>query len=599
MTSMKNERYSPFTDRMHRLAFSTLGNQVLDKSSGQMKNKDGSPLFFVAALSLAASALAFNPGVTQYASNEQPPITPSGREDEHDEDENESTTLLNWSGTHNIEVTNKYFHHPETTQQLESIVKKSHESQIPIRPLGSALSPNGVGFQPTGMISLAYLDQIINVDKQNMTVTVQAGARVSQVIDALRAHGMTLPNLASIAEQQMGGFIQVGAHGTGALIPPVDEFVTNLKLVTPTKGTLELKKGDPLFHLAKVGLGCLGVVSEITMQCIPAHNLVEHTYVLTRSEAKKQINSLLKKHKHIRYMWIPYEDAVVVVTNDPEENFNELKSPLTENQLTKEEKDAARKKQFEPLTDLLLKFTSNPNYKGETLSEELIAGMGFGELRDALLAINPLDTEHVKLCNVAEAKFWKNSEGFQTKPSDQLLQFDCGGQQWVWEVCFPTGTYENNNNNDMMFMENLLKGIEENKIAAHSPIEQRWTASSSSEMSPAHGPPEGLHCWVGIIMYLPTDQEEQRNEITSAFKGPYCDLMRKVGKDFSATSHWAKLEMPKNEKELEELQKFMKQRFPVTEFNGARRSLDDKNLLANDLMNAVFGSTVSDDDNKQ
>lgn len=25
----------------------------------------------------------------------------------------------------------------------------------------------------------------------------------------------------------------------------------------------------------------------------------------------------LKRHKHLRYMWIPYTDTVVVVTNDP------------------------------------------------------------------------------------------------------------------------------------------------------------------------------------------------------------------------------------------------------------------------------------------
>ena len=34
--------------------------------------------------------------------------------------------------------------------------------------------------------------------------------------------------------------VQVGAHGTGAAIPPVDEQVVSMKLVTPAQGTLEL-----------------------------------------------------------------------------------------------------------------------------------------------------------------------------------------------------------------------------------------------------------------------------------------------------------------------------------------------------------------------
>ena len=47
---------------------------------------------------------------------------------------------------------------------------------------------------------------------------------------------------------------------------------------------------------------------------------------------------------------------------------------------------------------------------------------------DTLLAFAPLDVVHVKRCNEAEADFWKKNEGYQTRPSDELLQFDCGGQ---------------------------------------------------------------------------------------------------------------------------------------------------------------------------
>lgn len=118
-------------------------------------------------------------------------------------------------------------------------------------------------------------------------VRVQAGCRVQQVADALKPHGLTLQNYASIREQQIGGFTQVrararcvccawqstrstavvqlwpvpccnapplvscpweisftpmanftpqvSAHGTGATIPPVDEQVVALRMVTPGK----------------------------------------------------------------------------------------------------------------------------------------------------------------------------------------------------------------------------------------------------------------------------------------------------------------------------------------------------------------------------
>lgn len=76
--------------------------------------------------------------------------------------------------------------------------------------------------------------------------------------------------------------LQVGAHGTGAAIPPMDEQVVAMTLVTPGRGTLRLsaEDADPaLFYMARVGLGALGVVSEVTLQAVPAHRLLERTFV--------------------------------------------------------------------------------------------------------------------------------------------------------------------------------------------------------------------------------------------------------------------------------------------------------------------------------
>lgn len=40
----------------------------------------------------------------------------------------------------------------------------------------------------------------------------------------------------------------------------------------------------------------------------------------------------------------------------------------------------------------------------------------------------------------AEAEYWERSEGYRVGWSDEILGFDCGGEQWVLEVAFPTGT---------------------------------------------------------------------------------------------------------------------------------------------------------------
>ena len=66
--------------------------------------------------------------------------------------------------------------------------------------------------EPDGMVNLALMDRVLSVDPVTMRVRVQAGARVAEVVDALRPHGLTLQNYASIREQQIGGFIQVAVE---------------------------------------------------------------------------------------------------------------------------------------------------------------------------------------------------------------------------------------------------------------------------------------------------------------------------------------------------------------------------------------------------
>jgi L-galactono-1,4-lactone dehydrogenase len=561
----------------------------------QQHDRRSSSAFLFSAYS-ALLALTTTTTVVSYSQAEQQ------LQAEEDEDTDEGpTTLLNWSGTHAVQVQKLYT--PDSIAQVENIVRHCYRNGLAIRPAGSNLSPNALSFHEDAMLSMENLDAIIAVDpgapststgedRRPPTVTVQAGARVRQVVDALRPYGLTLPNLASIAEQQMGGFVAVGAHGTGAAIAPVDEYVQRLKIVTPsTWGTITLDATDGQeFHLAKVGLGCVGVVTEITMECIPAHHLQETTFVLTRDEAVAQCDALLQTHKHMRFMWIPYTDTVVCVTNDPvvinthlpvEGGTGGTTTTTTSNN-KQSEPVFTKDERFAPLTDLLLELNSF-----DYPTRDAIATMGFGELRDALLAIDPLQLDHVKRCNAAEAEFWKRSQGSVIRPSDELLQFDCGGQQWVWEVCFATGNVDKSDGRDMRFMQRLLEGIEEQNIPAHSPIEQRWSAASSSLMSPAAGEAGSLHCWVGIINYIPSEQH--RSAVTKLFKETYCPWLRNVCREFNAASHWAKLERPDTVNDLVDLQMHLQERFPVRSFNALRAKYDPKNLLANSLIDMTLG----------
>ncbi|KAG8372054.1 hypothetical protein BUALT_Bualt12G0026700 [Buddleja alternifolia] len=497
-------------------------------------------------------------------------------------------TVSNWSGTHEVQTRN--FVQPESLSELESVVKEFNEKKQRIRPVGSGLSPNGIGLTRAGMVNLALMDRVLEVDEKNKRVRVQAGIRVQQLVDGIKEYGITLQNFASIREQQIGGIVQVGAHGTGARLPPIDEQVISMKLVTPAKGTIEISKdkNPKLFYLARCGLGGLGVVAEVTLQCVERQELVEHTYVSNMNEIKKNHKKLLSENKHVKYLYIPYTETVVVVTCNP---LSKWKGPPKYNpKYTQEEA-------MQPVRDLYRE--SLWKYRKEAITSKTpeenepdINELSFTELRDKLLALDPLNKEHIVRVNQAEAEFWRKSEGYRVGWSDEILGFDCGGQQWVSETCFPAGTLSKPSMKDLEYIEKLMQLIQKENLPAPAPIEQRWTTCSRSLMSPAYSSSQDdIFSWVGIIMYLPTMDARQRKEITEEFFHYRLLTQKNLWDQYSAYEHWAKIEVPKDKDELAALQARLRKRFPVDAYNQARRELDPNRILSNNMLEKLFPIT--------
>lgn len=66
--------------------------------------------------------------------------------------------------------------------------------------------------------------------------------------------------------------------------------VISMKLFTPAKRTIGLsrEKEPEFFFLACCGLGGLGVVAKVTLQCVQRHQLVEHTFVSNADEIENK-----------------------------------------------------------------------------------------------------------------------------------------------------------------------------------------------------------------------------------------------------------------------------------------------------------------------
>lgn len=514
--------------------------------------------------------------------------------------------LTNWSSTHHASPARIY--EPKSAQECIRVLQMYHNKKMKIRPVGTALSPNGIGLSSSNadsLISLAHLDYV-EVDVERKQVTVGAGARVSSVLSELNKFGLTLENFSSIQEQQMGGWTQVSAHGTGITLPPVDEMIVRLQLATPTEGLLTLSKGkggndDLLFRSAKVALGSLGVVTELTLKCIPKLNLEETISMSSRDDVMLGHAERLRKFRHVRYMWIPYTSDVVVVVSNPTSRGPTAFSPTSPVQPTGSTNSSIP---TEAMVSLIRRLRPSLD---QSLSQQ-----SFSQLRDQLLDIAPLDQTHIKAVNLAEADFWTRSCGQRVADSVQILGFDCGGQQLVLEVCIPMtgsrGSEPSNSQNDaarpengdclaaghdIRFVRDLLEAAENAGMPAPSPIEQRWTARSSSPLSPAYSAdPQAKFSWVGIIMYLPSSQSKaDRIKITDKFR-TYSKLIQPLCDAYGAKTHWAKIELPTDSRELRAMQDRLHQQYPLDQINALRNALDPHRVLSNKLIDSLLEHPV-------
>ena len=170
----------------------------------------------------------------------------------------------------------------------------------------------------------------------------------------------------------------------------------------------------------------------------------------------------------------------------------------------------------------------------------------------------------------------------------------------MFEVCLPTGTLQQPNGADIDFVADLKHDLEAAGLPAPAPIEQRWTASSTSPMSPAFSEDaNAIFTWVGGIMYMPDGDENDndartREQVTQTFR-QYMKVMNALSERYSAHAHWAKIELPQEEEvdyflNVLKMKRRLKEKYPVDAFNRARGKLDPKGILSNAMMDTLFGT---------
>ncbi len=162
------------------------------------------------------------------------------------------------------------------------------------------------------LLSLDRMKRVLAIDPERREVTVEAGIRLFELNAALREAGLGLSTLGSISEQSIAGAIATGTHGSGLGYGNLASQVVALRLVTPSGEVLDLsRENEPeLFRAARVSLGCLGVVTRVTLRCEPAFNLRERSRQVPFERALGELGGWASAAEHMKLWWLPHTENV-------------------------------------------------------------------------------------------------------------------------------------------------------------------------------------------------------------------------------------------------------------------------------------------------
>ncbi|MCA9995670.1 MAG: FAD-binding protein [Anaerolineales bacterium] len=179
----------------------------------------------------------------------------------------------NWAG--NLVYGACNWQMPTTMDELQTAVSQSHR----LRPLGSRHSFNTIADTPETIVSLVRLNRVLALDREKETVTVEGGIRYGELGQYLHSEGLALHNLASLPHISVVGACATATHGSGDGNGGLATAVSALQLLTANGDLLELTRDDDRFYAAVVGLGALGIITQLTLDVQPTFDVAQVVYL--------------------------------------------------------------------------------------------------------------------------------------------------------------------------------------------------------------------------------------------------------------------------------------------------------------------------------
>jgi L-gulonolactone oxidase len=117
-----------------------------------------------------------------------------------------------------------------------------------------------------------------------------------------------MPNLGDIAYQTISGAISTSTHGTGSRLTGIAGQVAGLRLVNGHGEVVDIngQQNPELLDVARVGVGALGIVTQVTLNVVPAFRLRAVEGAQKLDALIENLDELVDSNEHFEFFWIPH-----------------------------------------------------------------------------------------------------------------------------------------------------------------------------------------------------------------------------------------------------------------------------------------------------
>lgn len=209
-------------------------------------------------------------------------------------------------------------HKPVSEQEIIRVVKNAAENGERVKVVGAGHSFTGIALTDGHLIDARDFNAVLNGDKESGRVTVQSGIPLHELNKQLWKRGLAMQNLGDIAYQSIAGATATATHGTGLKFGGLAAQISAMRIIAGDGSVIDCspQKDADVFTVARVGLGAVGIVSSVTLDCEKAFHLHAVEQAERVDDVVENLDENVQGNEHFEFFWVPHTGWALTKRNN-------------------------------------------------------------------------------------------------------------------------------------------------------------------------------------------------------------------------------------------------------------------------------------------